>query len=64
LVVEPQRAQVIVRDIAGREERRYPVLNKEGRILWDTRSVEPGTYTVELIDGARRLVTTLVVVNP
>ena len=60
----PGAAWLAVRDITGRELARIPVAQAEGQAVWDTRTVAPGTYTVELMNDGASLGTAKLVVNP
>jgi hypothetical protein len=53
-----------VRDITGRELRRFPVANTKGQQMWDTRQVLPGTYTIELRNADTTVGTSKMVVKP
>ncbi len=64
LLNEEVATHLIVRDIAGRETRRFLVQGSQGRALWDTRAVEAGTYTVELFSGDRKVLGIRLVVKP
>lgn len=46
----PDQAYLSIRDMQGREIVREPVSRSEGQVVWDTRAVAPGTYTVELMN--------------
>ncbi len=60
----PGAAWLAVRDITGRELARIPVAQAEGQAVWDTRTVAPGTYTVELLNDGASLATIKLVVKP
>lgn len=60
----PGAAWLATRDITGREMSRIPVSQAEGQAVWDTRTVAPGTYTVELMNDGVSLGTVKLVVNP
>lgn len=64
LLNEDVATRVVVRDIAGREKQRFATQGSTGRVLWDTRSVDAGTYTVELFNRNRMLLATRLVVKP
>lgn len=57
-------ASIVVRDIMGKEQKRFPLSAAEGQLLWDTRDTAPGTYTVELVSASERQATERVVVKP
>ena len=59
-----ERASIVVRDMMGKEQRRFVLAAAEGQVLWDTRGTAPGTYTVELVQSGARLATERVVVKP
>ena len=59
-----ERASIVVRDMMGKEQRRFVLAAAEGQLLWDTRGTAPGTYTVELVQSGARLATERVVVKP
>lgn len=54
---EDGTAVIVVRDAAGRELDRLPVKNREGQMLWDTRDVAPGAYSIDLLQNDRRIAT-------
>jgi predicted secreted protein len=43
---------------------RTKALGSQGRVLWDTRAVDPGTYTAELVDTSGRSLSIRIVVKP
>lgn len=51
LQATPENSFLAIRDITGKEVARIPVQRAEGQAVWDTREVNPGTYTVELINA-------------
>lgn len=57
-------AELIVRDIAGREVQRLKVPTSPGQVVWDTRRQSPGTYAVELHQHGRILSTQRFVLRP
>lgn len=57
-------AELIVRDIAGREVQRLKVSTSPGQVVWDTRRQSPGTYAVELHHHGRILSTQRFVLRP
>jgi len=50
-----EHAQLVIRDLSGREVRRFALANSEGQTLWDVRTAQPGAYTVELLSAGRTL---------
>ena len=48
-------AQLIVRDVMGREAWRASLGRGNGQVLMDTRGLPAGAYTVEVVQGASRL---------
>lgn len=53
----PNNAQLLVRDLMGRLVWQSTVGAPEQQILWDCRSVETGSYTVELMNGGALVAT-------
>lgn len=53
--VPVEHAQLVIRDLSGREVRRFALANSEGQTLWDVRAAQPGAYTVELLSAGRTL---------
>ncbi len=47
----PNKAFLSIRDIAGKEIAQLPVTDAMGQTVWDTRSVAPGAYTIELVNA-------------
>jgi photosystem II stability/assembly factor-like uncharacterized protein len=60
----PLKGVLVVLDILGREQARFNLPNEEGQVLWDTRSVQPGSYSVELTADGERLKSEQVIVKP
>lgn len=56
-------ARVVLRAHTDREVVHFRTNGTQGRLLWDTREVEPGTYMAELIGAAEPLVPIRVVVK-
>jgi hypothetical protein len=48
LLVEPTDAAISIRDMTGREVKRIVLWDQLQQVLWDSREVAPGTYTVML----------------
>lgn len=64
LQAEPNQAEMIVRDAAGREVYRAALQASEQQQLWDTREVASGTYNAVLLNGGRVLCTEKLIVKP
>lgn len=64
LPANEQMAEIVVRDVHGRQQYRTRVSGEQGQSLWDTRSVPSGTYTVELLSGSARLAHDRLIVQP
>lgn len=47
----PDKAMLVVRDVMGRIVWQTNVSTTEQQVVWDCRNAEPGSYTVELING-------------
>ena len=54
----PDQASVVVRDVVGRVAWQGAVGAMEQQVLWDCRGVEPGSYTVELVNAGAIVATT------
>ncbi len=63
LKAAPDKAYLSIRDAVGKEIQRLPVQAAEGQTVWDTRSISPGAYTVELVNGGRTLGTAKLIVK-
>lgn len=61
---QPQGAYLAIRDITGKELARIPVNRAEGQAVWDTRQVNAGTYTVELMNNGSPVGAIKLVVKP
>ncbi len=59
----PDKAYLGIRDVVGKEVQRLPIQAAEGQTVWDTRSISPGAYTVELVNGGRTLGTAKLIVK-
>jgi len=57
LGAEAQHAAIVIEDITGRSLQRLIISNKEQQLAFDTRALAPGSYTVQLLNGSRRLET-------
>lgn len=57
LGAEAQRAAIVIEDITGRSLERLIISNKEQQLVFDTRELAPGSYTVQLLNGSTRLET-------
>ncbi len=57
-------AHLRVTDAQGRVVTHLPIAAERGQIVWDTRQVPAGVYTVELYNAHRRLDTQRMVVQP
>ena len=55
LLVEPTEAALAIRDLAGREVYRRTLTDRKQEVVWDTRQMAPGSYTVVLLNGGRQL---------
>jgi len=64
LTTEPNNAFVVVRDQQGRLMTQLPVNNASMQLVWDTREVAPGMYTVELVNRGSRMHTEKLIVKP
>jgi hypothetical protein len=64
LPVELKQGVLVVHDALGRELDRLPANGREGQVLWDTRRLQPGTYSVELINDGQRAAVERFVVKP
>lgn len=52
------------RDLTGRELERRKISASPGQVLWDTRDLAPGVYSVELYNGAVLLGSQRIVIKP
>lgn len=59
-----QSARLLIRDATGREVVTLPLGRSEAQTIWDCRSVQPGAYTVELINDGRTLATATLIIRP
>ena len=57
------KAYLSIRDVVGKEVQRLPIQAAEGQTVWDTRSISPGAYTVELVNGGKTLGTAKLIVK-
>ncbi|MDX9751984.1 MAG: hypothetical protein RBT71_12965, partial [Flavobacteriales bacterium] len=55
LLVPPDDALLVIRDITGREVYRKVLQEARQQVVWDTRMMAPGTYTASLINGKQLL---------
>jgi hypothetical protein len=55
---------VVITDAQGRTVERMQVKQNRAQLVWDTRSVAPGAYQVQLIAGKQRLQTEKLIVQP
>jgi hypothetical protein len=53
----PDKAVLLVRDVMGRVVWQTTVTAMEQQSVWDCRSVEAGSYTVELLNAGSSLAT-------
>lgn len=60
----PDNAWIAVMDVQGRTMERMPITNEEGQMVWDTRRVPAGVYTIDLLNKGRRLHTEKLIVKP
>jgi hypothetical protein len=56
--------RLIFRDLTGREIERHKLNASPGQSLWDTRTLAPGVYTIELYNGEQLLGTQRVIIRP
>jgi hypothetical protein len=49
---DPEQAELVVQDMAGREMHRHAVQQKDQQVLLDTRDWSNGAYTIRLVDGS------------
>lgn len=56
--------RLIFRDLTGREIERHKLNASPGQSLWDTRTLAPGMYTIELYNGKQLLGTQRVIIRP
>ncbi len=61
---EAKDAVLVLRSMEGREVKRMPLTAKVGQQLLDTRTLAPGTYSVELLNDGTRLATERLVIKP
>lgn len=61
---EPKNAMVVVRDAQGRIMHQDLVKTAEMQLVWDTRTLAPGLYSVELLEDGKRLQTERLIVQP
>lgn len=59
----PNKAFLSIRDLAGKEIAQLPVTDAVGQTVWDTRSVAPGAYTIELVNAGVTLGTVKLIVK-
>jgi hypothetical protein len=57
-------AMVIVRDAQGRIMHQELVNGAEVQLVWDTRQLAQGLYSVELLEDGKRLQTERLIVQP
>ncbi|MBL7964926.1 MAG: T9SS type A sorting domain-containing protein [Flavobacteriales bacterium] len=60
----PADAFLVIRDITGREVFRTLLVQQQQQLVWDTRTVAPGTYTIVLVNGGQQARTEKLVVRP
>lgn len=63
LQCEPEQAELVVRDAAGRTVYHVALQASEQQQLWDTREVASGTYSVVLMNAGRELRTVKLIVK-
>jgi hypothetical protein len=54
---------VVVRDAQGRIMHQEPVNSAISQLVWDTRSLAQGIYSVELLESGKRLQTERIIVQ-
>ena len=64
LLVPPQDAAILIRDMTGREVKRFLLRDTKQQVVWDTRSTAPGSYTVTLQQQGRQLRTEKLIIRP
>jgi hypothetical protein len=60
---EPKNAMVVVRDAQGRIMQQEVVQSAEVQLVWDTRQLAQGLYSVELLEDGKRLETERLIVQ-
>ena len=60
----PNHAYLAIRDAEGKEVERVAIDRAEGQSVWDTRSVAPGAYMVEIVNGGASVGSVKLVVKP
>lgn len=63
LLVEPTDAAIIIRDMTGREVKRIVLRDRLQQVVWDSREVAPGTYTVVLQNKRQQLRTEKLIIR-
>jgi hypothetical protein len=63
LLVEPTDAAIIIRDMTGREVERIVLRDRLQQVVWDSREVAPGTYTVVLQNKKHQLRTEKLIIR-
>lgn len=58
------KACLMVRDATGREVEMIPISSTAGQVVYDTRRLAPGAYTVELENSGKHIETQKLVVHP
>lgn len=54
----PDQAYVVIRDVMGRVVWQASIRAKEEQLVWDCRRLEPGPYSVEVINGGASVAAT------
>jgi len=63
LLVEPTDAAISIRDMTGREVKRFVLRDQLQQVVWDSREVAPGTYTVMLQNKHHQLRTEKLIIR-
>jgi hypothetical protein len=61
---EPVNAMVVVRDAQGRIMHQELVMGAEVQLVWDTRTLAQGLYSLELMEDSKRWQTERLIVQP
>lgn len=64
LPMEPRDAWISITDAQGRAIERLAVKQAQGQLLWDTRTMSPGLYHVELVADGKRMHAEKLIVKP
>jgi len=64
LPMEPRDAWISITDAQGRAIERLAVKQAQGQLVWDTRTMSPGLYHVELVADGKRMHAEKLIVKP